>query len=343
MKYLYPKNDLTFKKIFGEHPNIMKSFLNSILPLEKDQYIVSLTYSDPALLPVLPEFKHSIVDVRCTDNFDRIFIVEMQMYWTNSFASRMLFNSSKAYVKQIDKGYKYSELHPVYGLSLVDDVFLTDEKDKDNYYHHYRLAHQELPDQYISGIELIFIELPKFKASTFSEKKIRNLWLRFLTEIDEQTTEVSQDLYSEKAIEEALEYLQESAFSKEELAYYDKYWDNIRVEKTALQDYFDKGFKVSHDKLKEVEEKVKKTEEKVKKTEEKVKEERFQKEQALTNAKEAEEKAKKERLQKELAEEKANKAITKLYKSAKQMKSFGMPIEEIQIATGLSKEEIENN
>jgi len=269
MKYLDPKNDLTFKKIFGEHPNIMKSFLNSILPLEEDQYIVELTYSDPSLTPVLPELKHSIVDVRCTDNFDRIFIVEMQMYWTSSFASRMLFNSSKAYVKQIDKGSEYTALHPVYGLSLVNDIFLTDKKDEENYYHHYRLAHQEQPDKYIPGIELIFIELPKFKASTFSEKRIMNLWLRFLTEIDENTTEISKELYSEIAIKEALEYLQESAFTKEELAYYDKYWDNIRVEKTALKDYYEKGLKVSHDKLLQAEEKAEQAEEKAEQAEEK--------------------------------------------------------------------------
>jgi len=313
MKYLDPKNDLTFKKIFGEHPDIMKSFLNSILPLEEDQYIVSLTYSDPALLPVLPELKHSIVDVRCIDNFERIFIVEMQMYWTSSFASRMLFNSSKAYVKQIGKGYKYSELHPVYGLSIVDDIFLTDEKDKDNYYHHYRLAHQELPNKYIPGIELIFIELPKFKASTFSEKKIRNLWLRFLTEIDEKTTEISKELYSESSIKDALEYLQESAFSKDQLAYYDKYWDNIRVERTALQDYFNKGLKVSYDNMIAAEAKAS---------------------DAEAKASDAEAKASD-------AEAKASDAEAKVLKSAKQMKSFGIPFDSIQIATGLSIDDID--
>jgi len=321
MKYLDPKNDLTFKKIFGEHPNIMKSFLNSILPLEEDQYIVELTYTDPSLIPILPELKHSIVDVRCTDNFDRIFIVEMQMYWTSSFASRMLFNSSKAYVKQIDKGSEYSGLHPVYGLSLVNDIFLTDKRDENKYYHHYRLAHQELPDKYISGIELIFIELPKFKASTFSEKRLRNLWLRFLTEIDEKTTEISEELYSEIAINEALEYLQESAFTKDELAYYDKYWDNIRVEKTALKDYFEKGLKVSYDELQETKEKVVQAKEKVVQAKEKV-----------VQAKE----------KIEQAEEKAEHAVAKIYESAKQMKKFGMPTESIVAATGLSLNEIEN-
>ena len=32
-KYLDPKVDLTFKKVFGEHPNLVASLLNSLLPL----------------------------------------------------------------------------------------------------------------------------------------------------------------------------------------------------------------------------------------------------------------------------------------------------------------------
>ena len=236
IKYLDPKNDLTFRKIFGQHPDIMKSFLNSILPLAENQHIVSLTYEDPALIPELPELKHSIVDVKCTDNFGRQFIVEMQMYWTNSFKSRMLFNSGKAYVKQIEKGHKYSELKPVYGISLVNEIFLTESKYTDKYYHHYRLAHQEFPNNVIEGIELIFIELPKFKAQNFTEKKLRTLWLRFLTEIDETTEKVPTDLSSQEQIKKALEQLQVSAFSKNELAYYDKYWDRVRTERAAIDD-----------------------------------------------------------------------------------------------------------
>jgi len=249
-KYLDPKNDLTFRKIFGQHPNIMMSFLNSILPLKEDQHIVSLTYEDPAMIPELPQLKHSIVDVRCTDNFDRQFIVEMQMYWTNSFKSRMLFNSGKAYVKQIEKGHQYSELKPVYGLSLIDDIFLSEEKYKTDYYHHYRLAHSELEDQTIEGIELIFIELPKFKAQNLVEKKLSILWLRFLTEIDENTQEIPSELLSDKEITQALEYLQTSAFTKEELAYYDKYWDSVRIEKAALQDAQNETIKARQETIK---------------------------------------------------------------------------------------------
>ena len=32
MRYLDPRNDLVFKRIFGEHPQILRSFLNALLP-----------------------------------------------------------------------------------------------------------------------------------------------------------------------------------------------------------------------------------------------------------------------------------------------------------------------
>ncbi|MFW5781184.1 MAG: PD-(D/E)XK nuclease family transposase, partial [Bacteroidota bacterium] len=48
-KYLDPKNDLTFRKIFGEHPHIIKSFLNAVLPLEPEQQIESVEYLEPEL------------------------------------------------------------------------------------------------------------------------------------------------------------------------------------------------------------------------------------------------------------------------------------------------------
>jgi hypothetical protein len=40
-RYLDPKNDLPFKKVFGEHKRLLISFLNALLPLRKEQEIVS--------------------------------------------------------------------------------------------------------------------------------------------------------------------------------------------------------------------------------------------------------------------------------------------------------------
>jgi hypothetical protein len=31
-RYLDPRNDLTFKRVFGEHPELLISFLNAVMP-----------------------------------------------------------------------------------------------------------------------------------------------------------------------------------------------------------------------------------------------------------------------------------------------------------------------
>ena len=95
--YLDPKNDLTFKRVFGEHKHLCMSLINSMLPLENP--IVSIEYQTGELIPELTEvLRNTIVDVRCTDTVGRQFIVEMQLYWSESFKSRVLLNASKAYV-----------------------------------------------------------------------------------------------------------------------------------------------------------------------------------------------------------------------------------------------------
>ena len=42
-KYLDPKADLTFKKVFGEHKELVISFLNALLPLEPGRQIGTAT------------------------------------------------------------------------------------------------------------------------------------------------------------------------------------------------------------------------------------------------------------------------------------------------------------
>jgi len=38
-RYLDPKNDLIFKRVFGEHPKLLLSFLNAIIHLKQSRYI----------------------------------------------------------------------------------------------------------------------------------------------------------------------------------------------------------------------------------------------------------------------------------------------------------------
>jgi hypothetical protein len=73
---LDPKIDVLFKKkIFGENKEVLISFLNSLLPLKEGQEIESIEYLSPEQVPRTALGKNSIVDVKCTDNEGRAFIV----------------------------------------------------------------------------------------------------------------------------------------------------------------------------------------------------------------------------------------------------------------------------
>ena len=200
-KYLDPKADLTFKKVFGEHPDLVTSLLNALLPFKKGEEIESVEYLSPELVPENPLRKFSIVDVRCRDNRGRQFLVEMQMVWSREFEQRVMFNSAKAYVRQLDSKEEYHLIEPVYSLNIVNDIF---EKDISDYYHYYRMVHEKHTDKVIDGLHLVFVELPKFTPQTISEKKMQVLWLRYLTEIEERTKEVPQELLDNPEICKAL-------------------------------------------------------------------------------------------------------------------------------------------
>ena len=232
-KYLDPKADLTFKKIFGEHPDLVISFLNALLPLDEDSQIESVEYLPAQQVPRTPARKDSIVDVKCTDQNKRQFIVEMQMSWSEEFKQRVVFNTTKAYVGQLDKGEDYELLQPVYSLNLVNDTF---ENDVEDFYHYYRLVHDRYSNKVIEGLHLVFVELPKFKPQTIADRRMMVLWLRFLTEINEKTEKVPEELMADEHVRCALELVEESAYTRAEMEGYDKFWDLVSREKTMMNE-----------------------------------------------------------------------------------------------------------
>ena len=237
-KYLDPKADVTFKKVFGEHKNLVISLLNALLPLDPGKQVETIEYMTSEMVPETPFGKNSIVDVRCEETGGRKFIVEMQMEWFPDFMQRVLLNASKAYVRQLPKGDDYQLLQPVYSLNLVNHTFLPD---MDGYYHYYHLVHDLDSKKVLDGLHIVFVELPKFKAKNLTEKKMQILWLRFLTEIDRDgADDVSQDLLDNPQTGEALEIVRESGLNDAERAAYEGFWDRVSIEATKKA-YMDKA------------------------------------------------------------------------------------------------------
>ena len=237
--YLDPKNDLTFKRVFGEHKHLCMSLISSMLPLEKP--IVNIEYQSGELIPELDMLRNTIVDVRCTDSDGRQFLVEMQLFWYEIFKKRVLFNASIAYVMQLDRAEKIKLLQPVYSLNFVNENFEKSPEKRNEYYHHYKIVNIRDTEQRIEGLEFIFIELPKFTPLNRAEKKLHELWLRFLTEINESTERIPEELMENEYIREAVSYMERGAYTKEQLATYDKWKIDQMTARGMLEEAEEKG------------------------------------------------------------------------------------------------------
>ncbi len=65
MRFADPKNDMAFKKIFGDETKkeILISFLNSVLDFKDDQAIAQVSLANPYQVPKIPELKETILDI----------------------------------------------------------------------------------------------------------------------------------------------------------------------------------------------------------------------------------------------------------------------------------------
>jgi predicted transposase/invertase (TIGR01784 family) len=143
----------------------------------------------------------------------------------------MVFNASKAYVRQLEKRGDYALLQPVYALAILDKAF---DEETPEFYHHYRIVNDRNTNEVIKGLEFVMVELPKFRAEKWSDRRMAVLWLRFLKEVEEDLRVVPDELKENEDIRQALDICEEGAFTEAELALYDGYWDAVRVENTLI-------------------------------------------------------------------------------------------------------------
>ncbi|GBU08967.1 hypothetical protein AwWohl_01050 [Gammaproteobacteria bacterium] len=225
MSHLSPRADIVFKKIFVKNSDLLISMLNDLLMFEDDRCIKTLKYLSPEQTPNFMGLKNSTVDVKCTDQEDRIFLIEMQMVWNDIFDKRVLYNSCKAYADQVKAGDEKYTLYPVYSLNIVNTNFRSDTS---GYYHHYTIKDDLENAVQLPGLEFVFIELAKFtKNPNVGNPRFKNIWLKMLTITD--TTKIDQELLDNDLTSRAIDLTEEAYFTKEEREIYAQYWSLVRT------------------------------------------------------------------------------------------------------------------
>ncbi len=251
--FINPKTDFAFKKIFGstESKDILISFLNAILYAEQDT-IQDLIILDPYQAPRIEGIKDSYLDVKATLADGQTVIIEMQVLNVLGFEKRVLYNAAKAFSIQLGVGEDYTLLNPVIALTITDfEMFPGNHALRDGVgdriISRYRLKEKDDLTDYSDDIELVFVELPKFRKTLDELETLVDKWLYFLR-CANQLESVPPTLQSVSALDHAFAVARQSKLSREELEILEK-------RQLVLHDSRNAILKARQDALKEGEQK----------------------------------------------------------------------------------------
>ena len=168
MKFIDPRIDFAFKKIFGSEDtkDILMNFIESLLDLSGNKKLKDITILDPFAAPRVKGLKLSIIDVKCMDLRGVSYIVEMQVKKTKAFFKRIQYNAAKTYANQIAKGEDYPKLNQVIAVTITGFTLF---EELDAYVTRHATQETETGKEYLSEIIYYVVELSKF------EKKIETL------------------------------------------------------------------------------------------------------------------------------------------------------------------------
>ena len=221
-KFLDPKNDVAFRKIFGSEKNqdILIHFLNDILVFNGKDPICAVTFLKTIQDPEIASKKTSIVDILCTDDKGCNYIVEMQVAGTTGFEKRAMHYASKTYCSQANIGDKYHDLKEVIFLAIADYVMFPEKK---SYKSDHVILDKETYEHDLKDFSFTFIELPKFLKTVDELSTLGEKWCYFFKHAEETSPEDLKKLIgSDEIIERVYQELNRFFWNEEELLAYDR-------------------------------------------------------------------------------------------------------------------------
>ncbi|MGF1522861.1 MAG: Rpn family recombination-promoting nuclease/putative transposase [Leptolyngbyaceae cyanobacterium] len=215
MRFINPKTDFAFKKIFGSPQSqpVLVSFLNGVL-YDGANIVQSLDILNPYQAPRIRGMKDTYLDVKALLNDGTSVIIEMQVLNIEGFEKRILYNAAKTYSMQLGTGDDYPLLNPVIALTITDFVMF---EDLAPYRSCFVLKEKEfLIDYPTHDLELVFVELPKFEQSVEELSNLMEQWLFFLKHA-RQMTDIPREMSNVPALQQAFNFADRANLSPEEL------------------------------------------------------------------------------------------------------------------------------
>jgi predicted transposase/invertase (TIGR01784 family) len=217
-RYLNPRNDTVFRKLFGTEDNkdVLIRFLNTILELKDQSLIEDVDFMNPWQAPRIDGAKQSIVDVLVKDKRNVRYIVEMQVCHTADFTKRAQYYTAKTYVDQMKAGHGYRGLNSVFFIAIADHILFPD---KAAYKSLHLMCDQSTGENDLEAFRFTFIELPKFKKSLKELSSVEDQWLYFLKHAEEVSDMPAT--VDDSALQKAYHAIESMGWDERELAAYE--------------------------------------------------------------------------------------------------------------------------
>jgi predicted transposase/invertase (TIGR01784 family) len=240
-KFLDPKNDVAFRRIFGSEKNkdILIHFINDVLELKDGEKIKEITFLPTIAVPEIAAKKQSVVDVLCKDENGVQLIIEMQVSPQEGFEKRAQYYAAKAYSRQLNKGKeegaRYIDLKAVIFIAITDNTIF---KDKIFYKSDHIILDKESYTHDLKDFSFTFIELPKFKITDINLlTNIIEKWCYFFKNANKTSeADLRKLIGSDLVIERAYEELNQFNWTEEELLTYEQETKRI-MDNKAAEDY----------------------------------------------------------------------------------------------------------
>ncbi|MGL9702358.1 MAG: Rpn family recombination-promoting nuclease/putative transposase [Wolbachia sp.] len=239
-KFLNPKLDLTFKKIFGteKNKNILIHFLNDILGFTGIDTIQEVEFLSTYMDPEIALDKQSIVDVLCKDSRGLRYVIEMQLARDKGFEKRAHLYAAKAYSRQVGKGGKYIDLKTVFFIAISDNAIFPEEVE---YISTHNIREVKTNGHYLKDFQFVFIELPKFAKNRVEElESTIERWCFFFKYAEDTTDEDLRNI-AEKSpiIKLAYDELDKFRWNEKDLIAYEERLMDLRKEEGILAQKLD--------------------------------------------------------------------------------------------------------
>ena len=242
-KFLDPKNDVAFRRIFGTEKNkdILIHFLNDILGFTGKNAIQDIEFLSTIQDPEIAAKKESIVDVLCRDSSGIQYVCEMQVAKTKGFEKRAQYYAAKAYSRQSGN---YIDFKKVFFIAISNSTLFPTEVE---YISTHNIREIKTNGHYLKDFQFVFIELPKFTKNKVEQlESTVERWCFFFRYAEDTTDEDLKDI-AEKApiIKLAYDELDKFSWNEKDLAAYEERVLSVQKEaaiwEQRLDDATEKG------------------------------------------------------------------------------------------------------